>query len=83
MPKAEIRFVIEGLPADSSACAQMLDIIARVLGARFEAVAVEHERAIFVVALDPTRSDFHELRDLVSELGRRLGYQLLANLMSP
>ena len=40
MPTAQVRFIVEGLPEDQGAAEELLDIIARVLGARFEAVAL-------------------------------------------
>ena len=82
MPSAQVRFIVAGLPDDQGAANELLEIVVRVLGARFDAVALERDRAIFAVAFDPTRADYHELRALVRELGRRLGYELIANLMS-
>jgi hypothetical protein len=83
MPSAEIRFTVEGLPSDQAAASETLEIIARVLRPRFESVALDNERAVFAIRLDPARSDFRELRGFIAELGRRLGYKLIANLMSP
>ena len=82
MPTAQVRFIVEGLPEDRGAAKELLDIVARVLGSRFDAVALERDRGIFAVAFDPAREDFHELRALVRELGRQLGHELFANLMS-